>query len=183
MVKQYVACLVHMQNLIIRTRYTPNRGVLNTFQYKAKLHGTCTFLVLPPKQRQWALTCSSSCLSLISWASSCLLWSSKICIRASSRPLCCRNSLASATISWSRLFSPSLSSRVYMGECSKLSCCACRKRSYSTCRFLAKHQGRVVVNNFHCEGQQTEGIKSDLASNNRGLIGVKDTRMDLRDHL
>ena len=48
------------------------------------------------------LTCSSSCLSLCSWASSCLLWSSSICMRASSRPLCCLRSLASAIISASR---------------------------------------------------------------------------------
>lgn len=41
-------------------------------------------------------TCSSSSLSRRSWDSSCLLWSSRICIRVSRRVLCCRRTRASA---------------------------------------------------------------------------------------
>lgn len=45
------------------------------------------------------LTSSSSCRNLCNCASSCRLWSSSICMRASSRPLCCRSNRASATMS------------------------------------------------------------------------------------
>lgn len=41
-------------------------------------------------------TCSSSSLSRCSWDSSCLLWSSRICMRVSRRLLCCRRIRASA---------------------------------------------------------------------------------------
>ena len=50
------------------------------------------------------LTWSSSWRSLWSCASSCRLWSSSTCIRASRRPLCWRSSLASAKSSESRFW-------------------------------------------------------------------------------
>lgn len=43
---------------------------------------------------------ASSCLRRCSCASNCRLWSSRICMRASRRPLCWRSSRASASTSW-----------------------------------------------------------------------------------
>lgn len=51
-------------------------------------------------------TWSSSCLRRCNWASSCLLWSSNTCIRASKRPLCWRSSFASAKSSESLFCGP-----------------------------------------------------------------------------
>lgn len=82
-------------------------------------------------------TCSSSCRSRWSWDSSCLLWSSKICILASSLPLCCLRSFASAI--------SSESSDVWWGDTtesggeptgSPLLRCWSFSCSYSTCKFL-----------------------------------------------
>lgn len=80
-------------------------------------------------------TWSKSCLNLCSWASSCLLWSSSMRIRASSLPLCCLSNLASATISASRLAAASSSDR---GWLLSLELWAWHNRSYSAWRFLAK---------------------------------------------
>lgn len=87
-------------------------------------------------------TCSSSCRSRWSWDSNCLLWSSKICILASSRPLCCLRSFASAI--------SSESSDVWWGDTtesggkptgSPLLRCWSFSCSYSTCKFLIqKHK-------------------------------------------
>jgi len=91
-----------------------------------------------PRTHQWACTCSSSCLSRCSWDSSCLLWSSSICIRASRRPLCCRSSLASAMSSASRALcgdAGSISGGDGSGDSPFLSW-AFFSRSYSDCSFL-----------------------------------------------
>lgn len=85
-------------------------------------------------------TCSSSCLSRCSWDSSCLLWSSSICIRASSRPLCCRSSFASAMSSASRALcgdTGSISGGDGSGDRPFLSW-AFFRRSYSDCSFLQR---------------------------------------------
>lgn len=107
-----------------------------------------------PGQMAWAQgmpgsahsTCSSSCRSRWSWDSSCLLWSSKICILASSRPLCCLRSFASAI--------SSESSDVWWGDTTEsggeptgrplLKCCSF-SCSYSTCRFLVGKQKLELV--------------------------------------
>lgn len=96
---------------------------------------TCVFLSL--------CTCSSSCLSRCSCDSSCLLWSSSICIRASSRPLCCRSSLASAISSASRALcgdTGSISGGDGSGDRPFLSW-AFFRRSYSDCSFLLGQKG------------------------------------------
>ena len=84
------------------------------------------------------LTWSSSCRNRCSCASSCRLWSSRICMRASRRPLCWRSSLASAIISESRE-SMSRSSGSIRPGATTCSLWACFKRSYSTCRFLCRN--------------------------------------------
>lgn len=91
-----------------------------------------------PRRNAWGLTCSSSCLSLCSCDSSCLLWSSRICILASRRPLCWRSSLASAMSSASRGLCGEtgiISGGDGSGDRPLWSCC-CFRRSYSACRFL-----------------------------------------------
>jgi len=79
-----------------------------------------------------------SCRRRWSWDSSCLLCSSRMCMRPSSRPLCCRSSLASARRSassgWAK--EPSESQGLPAGAprwpCCSFSC------SYSFCRLLGK---------------------------------------------
>lgn len=51
---------------------------------------------VPVLEGEFGFGSSRSCLKRCSWASSCRLWSSSICIRASNLPLCCRKSFASA---------------------------------------------------------------------------------------
>lgn len=92
------------------------------------------------RRKAWGLTCSSSCLSLCSCDSSCLLWSSRICILASRRPLCWRSSLASAMSSASRGLCGEtgiISGGDGSGDSPLWSCC-CFKRSYSACKFLLR---------------------------------------------
>jgi len=80
----------------------------------------------------YAITSSSNCRSRWSWASNWQLWSSRICMRASNRPLCSRSNLASANMSQSGGLGPP-------GRCEDPSgvepgvCLAC-KRSYSAWR-------------------------------------------------
>lgn len=98
-----------------------------------------------PRRKAWGLTCSSSCLSLCSCDSSCLLWSSRICILASRRPLCWRSSLASAMSSASRGLCGEtgiISGGDGSGDSPLWSCC-CFKRSYSACKFLLKSNKEV----------------------------------------
>lgn len=93
------------------------------------------------------LACSSSCLSLCSCDSSCLLWSSRICILASRRPLCWRSSLASAISSASRGLCGEtgiISGGDGSGDNPLWSCC-CFKRSYSACKFLLKSDREVKL--------------------------------------
>jgi hypothetical protein len=80
----------------------------------------------------YKFTSSNNCLSRWSWASNWRLWSSSICIRASNRPLCWRNSFASASKSHSGGLGPP-------GRCADSSgvepgVCLDRKRSYSAWR-------------------------------------------------
>jgi len=97
------------------------------------------------RRKARGLTCSSSCLSLCSCDSSCLLWSSSICILASRRPLCWRSSLASAMSSASRGLcgeTGTISGGDGSGDSPLWSCC-CFKRSYSACKFLLRSNVEV----------------------------------------
>lgn len=109
-------------------------------------------------------TCSSSCRRRWSWDSSCLLWSSKICILASSLPLCCLRSFASAI--------SSESSDVWWGDtidsggeptgnplrrCWSFSC------SYSTCRFLIQKEGETELPLWALSSLQNYLRSSNLA--------------------
>lgn len=92
------------------------------------------------KEKSRCLACSNSCLSLCSCDSSCLLWSSRICILASRRPLCWRSNFASAMSSASRGLCGEMgiiSGGDGSGDSPLWSCC-CFSRSYSACRFLLK---------------------------------------------
>lgn len=90
------------------------------------------------ERHQCTSTCSSSCRSRWSWDSSCLLWSSNICILASKRPLCCLRSLASAMSSasseacWGDTTESGGDARGFipLRRCCSFSC------SYSICRLL-----------------------------------------------
>lgn len=107
-------------------------------------------------------TCSRSCLSLWSWDSSCLLWSSSICIRASRRPLCCRSNLASAISSASRVHcgdTGSISGGDGSGERPFLSCVFFR-RSYSACSFLHRWtEMRSLPTTSSGSGPGTDGFE------------------------
>lgn len=91
----------------------------------------------------WYVTWCSSCRRRWSWDSSCLLCSSKMCMRVSSRPLCCRSSLASAKRSASSGWAegPSVSQGLPVGvprcPCCSLSC------SYSLCSVLKKNWEQI----------------------------------------
>lgn len=89
-------------------------------------------------RHEYTFTCSSSWRSRWSWDSNCLLWSSKICILASRRPLCCLRSLASAMSSassgacWGETMESGGDARglIPLRRCCSFSC------SYSICRLL-----------------------------------------------
>lgn len=91
----------------------------------------------------WYVTWCSSCRRRWSWDSSCLLCSSKMCMRASSRPLCCRSSLASARRSASSGWAdePSDSQGPPAGvprcPCCSFSC------SYSLCSVLNENREQI----------------------------------------
>lgn len=93
-------------------------------------------------------TCSSSSLSLRSWDSSCLLWSSRICMRVSRRVLCCLRTRASARSSSSCCPPavgeprPSSPASVSMGTDAASSCFHLR-RLYSLCSTLRAHRGQT----------------------------------------
>lgn len=75
-------------------------------------------------------TCSSSSLSRCSWDSSCLLWSSRICMRVSRRLLCCRRIRASArssSLHGSCMDSGELVAKV--GDSTASSCCHFKRLS------------------------------------------------------
>lgn len=104
--------------------------------------GYCSF----PDLRGVSLTCSSSSLSRRSWDSSCLLWSSRICIRVSRRVLCWRRTRASAkssssccppTVGEPR---PSSPASVSIGT-DAASSCFHLSRLYSLCSTLGTHSG------------------------------------------
>lgn len=122
------------------------------------------------RRKAWGLACSSSCLSLCSCDSSCLLWSSSICILASRRPLCWRSSLASAMSSASRGLCGEtgiISGGDGSGDSPLWSCC-CFKRSYSACKFLLRsnrevklYKAKQAVQATLCAGQW-EGTSSHV---------------------
>jgi len=109
----------------------------------------------PPPCRSQRCTCSSSSLSLQSWDSSCLLWSSRICMRVSRRVLCCRRTRASARSSSSCCPPsegepvPSSPASVSMGTAA-VSSCFHLSLLYSLCSTLRTHSGGRM------EGQQSE---------------------------
>lgn len=77
-----------------------------------------------------SLTCRSSSLKRCSWDSSCLLWSSRICMRVSRRLLCCRRIRASArssSLQWSCVASAVPSAKA--GASAASSCCHFRRLS------------------------------------------------------
>lgn len=84
---------------------------------------------------------SKSCRRRCNCASSCLLWSSRTCILASSLPLCWRSSLASVSSSASRALGP--------GDESPSDGCSSSRiafsRSYSSWRFLGTRNKIVGV--------------------------------------
>lgn len=95
-----------------------------------------------PLGRQLSSLCvtwCSSCRSRYSCDSSCLLWSSSICMRASSRPLCCRRSLASANRSASSGAPLTAAAPVLDWPCCWRNC------SYSLCRVLATDRQRECL--------------------------------------
>lgn len=93
-------------------------------------------------------TCSSSSLSLRSCDSSCLLWSSRICMRVSRRVLCCRRTRASARSSSSCCPSavgepgPPSPASVSMGT-DAASSCFHLSLLYSPCSTLRSHRGQM----------------------------------------
>lgn len=133
--KKVVACLNHHRVLLVEFRTNLAEETRNVGYVFFYVH----FYVLRT-HKLWMRTCSSSCRSRCSWDSSCLLWSSRICIRASSRPLCWRSSLASAMSSASRALwgdTGSISGGDGSGERPFLSW-AFFRRSYSDCNFLRR---------------------------------------------
>lgn len=87
-------------------------------------------------------TCSSSSLSRCSWDSSCLLWSSRICMRVSRRLLCCRRMRASARSSSLRGSGTSSGEPVAkLGDSTASSCCHFKRLS-SPCRILRDSLGQ-----------------------------------------
>lgn len=90
----------------------------------------------------YILTCSRSSLSLWSCDSSCLLWSSRICIRVSKRLLCCRRTRASARSSSSCWSSGELNPErpsTSCGAAAAASSCFHLSRRYSLCSILHSH--------------------------------------------
>lgn len=88
------------------------------------------------KQMLCCVTWCSNCRRRWSWDSSCLLCSSRMCMRASSRPLCCRRSLASANRSASSTWlKESSDSHWPPVEAPCLPCCSL-SWSYSPCKVL-----------------------------------------------
>ena len=106
---------------------------------------------LSPWRPHRGRTCSRSSLSRCSCDSSCLLWSSRICMRVSRRVLCCRRTRASARSSSSCCPSavgepaPSSPASVSMGT-DAASSCFHLSRLYSPCSTLRTHGGQMEGN-------------------------------------
>lgn len=91
-------------------------------------------------------TCSSSSLSLCSCDSSCLLWSSRICMRVSRRLLCCRRIRASASSSSFRgSCTDSGEPEAKVGDSTASSCCHFKRLS-SPWRILQDSPGQHPLN-------------------------------------
>lgn len=98
-----------------------------------------------PAYRIRSVTWCSSWRRRWSWDSSCLLCSSSMCMRASRRPLCCRNSLASANRSASSGWLKEVSDSHWPpGGAPRWPCCSC-SCSYSLWRFLGNQNMKEHV--------------------------------------